>query len=235
MLYYIIFKMSAIIADIEKWNTKKDHKITSVTFSNNIINFTIGNLLIKLHQPLNDDDFYIVETAYKWTNDLNVYSMTHKPTFLKLMLKLMKLHELNTQIINDEYKLCKMKKELEEYMKTSMNPLMNTHTKTIQLFDNKMIGHIIIDEYMSLYKKIKQDNKIDLSLNDNNIFNWKIIFKNFDNPNLNKSLIELNKKYGYDGIIMNIKFHSTLYPNFPPVISIIQPTLANSLMHLICV
>ena len=239
--------MNTIISDIDKWNNKKDNKITNVIIDDNIINFTIDNLKIKLHQPKNDDDFYVIESPYSWTNELNVYSMTNKPPFLKIMLKLMKLHESTKKtvestndflevvpVLNDnidtEYELYKMKHFLEECMKTSTNPI-NTITKTNQLFDNNMIGHIIIEEYMSLYKKSKQYNKYEISLNENNIYNWKIVYTGFSNIELNESLKEMLTKYGYNGIEMNIKFHATLYPNFPPTVSIVRPKLANSLIH----
>jgi baculoviral IAP repeat-containing protein 6 len=240
--------MTTLILEIDKWNAKKDNKIMNIIIKDNVIDFTIDDLKIKLHQPKNDDDFYVVESPYSWTNELNIYSMTNKPTFLKIMLKLMKLYESSKKnvesnndfieaipVLNDnmdtEYELYKMKHFLEECMKTSINPLNNTTSKTNQIFDNKIIGSIIIEEYMSLYKKSKQNNKFEISLNDNNIYDWKIIYKNFSNTELNKSLKDIFTQYGYNGIIMNIKFHATLYPNFPPTVSIIRPKLANSLMH----
>jgi len=234
--------MTSLLTEIDKWNNKKENKIMIVSLKDNILNFTIDNLNIKLHQPKNEDDFYVIESLYEWTNELNIYSMTNKPNFLKLMLKLMKLNEsskskkdfletMPSLELNIDYECYKLKHSLEDYMKTSTNPLNDTLSKTNQLFDNKIIGHIIIEEYLSLYKKIKQDNKIELSLNNNNIYDWKIIYKNFSNQELNKSLKSLYEKYGYDGIVMEIKFHATLYPNFPPTVSIIRPKLANSLIH----
>ena len=71
----------------------------------------------------------------------------------------------------------------------------------------------------------------NIDIINNNIYNWKILFKNFNNPKLEESLIELNGKFKYDYIEVDIYLHGKLYPNYPPVVKVMRPNLEDSLMH----
>ncbi|AYV81429.1 MAG: ubiquitin-conjugating enzyme E2 [Harvfovirus sp.] len=101
-----------------------------------------------------------------------------------------------------------------------------------QLFGQAVVGKIIITEFMKLWELARNPKvgyKIDIV--DNNIYRWKVRYTNFVRKELNASLTELTKMHGYGYIEVDILFHDTMYPNYPPIIKVLRPRLLNSLMH----
>jgi baculoviral IAP repeat-containing protein 6 len=69
-----------------------------------------------------------------------------------------------------------------------------------------------------------------MTLTDGNIFTWNIILPKFNNPKLNFNSEDL-LKYNIKGIEIELSFHGEFYPNYPPLIKIINPKLKNSLNY----
>jgi len=106
----------------------------------------------------------------------------------------------------------------------------NTKSKQpSEIFNSQTASNIIINEFFDMRKKYQNSN-IMISLNQNNIFNWKLQFKHFDNHKLNAQLIKLNKIAGYNYIEIDVQFSNNLYPNYPPDIKISKPVLNRKLM-----
>lgn len=72
----------------------------------------------------------------------------------------------------------------------------------------------IVDIIIKELQGLDNNENFKLSIKDN-IFDFDIIFTNFENENLTSELNRLNS----EGIKMNIKLNSNLYPYFPPSIS----------------
>lgn len=83
------------------------------------------------------------------------------------------------------------------------------------------ITNIIIKELETM----DNNSKFNLIINDN-MFDFDIVFLNFDNENLNSDF----QKHNINGIKMNIKLNQNLYPYFPPDISF-KNKLDNNLHH----
>jgi ubiquitin-protein ligase len=77
----------------------------------------------------------------------------------------------------------------------------------------------------------KNNYNITIDLIDNNVYYWKVCFKNFSNNDLRNSLNQNKDDNGVDFIEVHFSFHDKFYPGYPPFIKVIQPTLSDSLMH----
>lgn len=66
---------------------------------------------------------------------------------------------------------------------------------------------------------------------DDNIFQWNVKINVFnENSNLDSDFRELEKKFGYDYIELQLDFSMDLYPFFPPLVKVIRPRLQGSMM-----
>jgi baculoviral IAP repeat-containing protein 6 len=190
-----------------------------------------------------------LETNNRWVAQLNDYIIEHNPQFGRLLRHINKENnkniknninidtniDINIDIninIDIDIEEALIKKKLEESLTKNKSNITNVDTNNSikKLFDNNSPGTILISQYMELYKYYKNSNTIKLDLYDNNIYNWKLQFRNFNNNKQDEFNI-LMKKYNYDHIELEIKFHDSLYPTYPPFIKIVRPRLNNSLMH----
>ena len=248
--------MEIITKDIEKWNKKRDQKISNVHTDDKTITITFEDINFVITPPKSENDFYVVETQINlpWVNDINIYSLEKHPNFLELITRIAKtikinkntekeqsrevfnannhFMSLNAELDNSNNDYYKLKRHLEDLLKTSYSDSsMDTSSKVKSIFNKENVGKTIVEEYLSLYKAFKNSQRISFELVDNNVFHWRVSFKNFNNDEINKELIKINGLYNYNSIVFDIKFNSILYPNYPPIISIVRPRLANSLMH----
>ncbi|CAH6421162.1 Ubiquitin-conjugating enzyme E2 [uncultured virus] len=241
---------------IQKWCEKKSNLIF-LDSTDNILNFRIGEQIFKIHCPHDYPncqnemlfiDFDDLIFGYTWMSHLNSYIFDNKPNLTKLLSYIDKLFNNFNKVkrldfdsiieddkILDDFDIeeIKFRKKLEDKLLSSKSSLTVDldSTRTPILFGGKLPGHILINDFLSLQKNYKSSSSIKIELLNENIYDWKIIYSNFSNKELNNSLCELEKLYGYNNIEINIQFHDKLYPSYPPFIKIIRPTLNNNLMH----
>lgn len=230
-----------------EWNVYHIYKIKYSDVKDNKIPISIGDYDLIITLPSHIDNFYMFESAHKlsWIDDINIYSMDKHPTLNMLLHKIEKkinkskeqkninMKLLDTVIIpnNDsdrDIALYYERKKLEDCLESSKSKFSEIDIKSKncnQLFVTKTIGEILINEYMNIYKTMSR--KVNISLVNNNIFHWKLQFKNFTNKKLAESLSKINY------IEVDLHFHDKYYPCYPPMIKIIKPHLSNSLMHLL--
>lgn len=194
-------------------------------------------------------------SKFNWLSSLNNYTIRKSPNLSKLLLKIEKEFEKkktkNTLIsttkqdkilnfskfsndidtlesFNIEYYT--LRKKLEDNLLKVHSPLTSSINNIRRLYKGSEPGMIIIEEFMNILKKYK-NKSIILRAVDNNIYYWNVKFKHFNNENIMSELKELDKRYGYDYIELDIYFHDKLFPMYPPVIKVVRPVLSNSLMH----
>jgi baculoviral IAP repeat-containing protein 6 len=218
------------MTDIEfhKW-IKNKTGFTKIIYNNNIHFNLYQYEFILIH---NSSNYFTIETpnnTYEWINKLNIISIQKNITLDKFMTLLYnKVTQLKNLPEHIEIEIYNKQKELESYIKTSFSPLtFDSTTKINQIFNSSTISMILIEEFMDLYKK----KTYDITLVNNNLFHWKILYSNFSNNKLDNELNELKKKHGYAVIEIELLFHDKLYPNYPPNIKIIRPRLNDSLMY----
>ena len=251
--------MELIERDIGRWNDKKPVKIQDHTINGSYLLCTIDDIRLKVTCPKTETDFYMIESLTlvdasdnRWLDDINMYSLTERPTFLKLINKIVSCEKRKvnikptkqTIVFDDsqnedddaieqfDYDFYKLSKDHEKYLDTSFSPFTSEkNSKIAQIFNKKTVGKIVLQEYLELIKTYKGSRNVSIELVDNNIFHWKLKYKSFSNEKLNTSLTLLNSAYNYDYIDVELIFHDTLYPNYPPIIKVIRPRLADALMH----
>ena len=65
---------------------------------------------------------------------------------------------------------------------------------------------------------------------DDNIFQWNVKLRNFNNKQLQEDLQKLDTEFGYDYIELQLDFSMDLYPFFPPLVKVVRPRLQGSMM-----
>ncbi len=133
---------------------------------------------------------------------------------------------------------CRLKHTLQNNKATSVSQLTSVNINNTNnagakknIYDSSLVGDMIIEEYVELYRSYKDNKSVELSIVNDNIYHWKLKFRKFSNVVIKNNLESLMQKYNYDFIEIDVHFHSQLYPNFPPFIKLIRPRLNNSLMN----
>ncbi len=198
------------------------------------------------------------ESGFEWLQHLNTYICDNSPTIYKLLCyiekqsmknirkekaekiellggdvdKLMEDDEFLSKFDVDEMVLRKKLEDDLKNMKSSLTVNIDTN-KTTALFTGSVPGNILIKEYLNCKRKYKdmKEGKVTVDLVDNNIYHWKVIFRNFSNSTLQDSFKQLDKKFGYSYLEVHVQFHDKLYPTYPPFIKVVRPRLNNSLMN----
>lgn len=215
------------------------------------IAFEIGPQKFHINIPKKVDDNMFLElpltiTGYEWLNQINEFIYDKKPTLERLIKFIEKKYETkNKQKTVDIFDIPditinrfdlqeqRYRRSLESKvgtMKSSLNLQTNTD-KTVVLFSGKAHEIILINEFFELRKKYSSSNKVEMSLVNDNIYHWNLKFKDFTNKQLNIEVNELQKNFGYNYVELDVHFHDTLYPGYPPFIRMIRPRLNDSLMH----
>lgn len=247
-----------VIKSINKWKSKSTGHLHLINHINNTLYFTIISQKFSISIP---SDYPQCETGvlfvdipsfkpeFEWLQHINTYISDRNPSIYKLLcyiekqaVKNIKNNEVNSYetIMEDDEYLSKfdideiiLKKRLEDElynMKSTLSVVADS-SKAPVLFTGNIPGNILIKEYLSCRQNYRSNNKISIDLIDNNVYQWKIQFKNFNNTILSDSIKELYNKFGYDNIELHIHFHDKLYPTYPPFIKVIRPRLNNSLMN----
>lgn len=237
------------ISELKKWNESKK-VVTSCTAKGDNVVVMFGKYEFTFTCPTSEDESYIVQSnrPYNWLDDVNIYCLERKPTLSRLLNVMSKQiskikDELDTVVkLGDTVNIDRnLGFDIEKYTKIkSLEALAPTsksvieyHQKRGQLFGQAVVAKIIISEFIKLWDQSRNNSKYPFKIDivDDNIYRWKLKFNNFTNRDLEESLSELETKFGYNYIEVDIYFHDTLYPNYPPVVKILRPRLLNSLMH----
>lgn len=206
--------------------------------------------------PENKEDSHFVDipitlNGFSWLNKINEYIFDKNPNLQDIVTFIENKHldmnknknasnTIKRDIFNvpdleiDKYDLeeRKYRRTLENILSTKKSKLnLSENDSTQALFSGKIPGVLIMNEFFELRKKYSKNSNIEILLDDDNVYVWKLKFKNFTNKKLTEELELLNKKYGIDYVELEIDFHDKLYPNYPPFIKVIRPRLNNGLMH----
>jgi len=227
--------------------------IKFVRNNDNFIAFEVGNQKFNLIMPKDKDSSYFIELpitlkGYEWLSRINEFIFEKNPTLETIMKHIeMKYNDNKKQTTQKDNKFpdipdCdinmfdlqeqRYRRTLESKLETlKSNITLTTDTnKAKEIFSKKTTANIIMGEFFKLRKRY-QDKRIEITLNDDNVYHWKVKFNKFESQNLMTQLEKLKSKYQYTYIELEIHFHDTLYPSYPPFIRVTRPRLENSLMH----
>ena len=228
---------------INKWETEHNTRCNS-TITSTHISVILNTYNFKLSIPRSVGDFYIIESVgntFDWIDDMNIEIIENDfklydiiSNIYSKVQNLSPKEETKSEHVDSDLIMYKQKKYLESLIESSISPLTSATGETSvknKLFSVSHVPKIIIDEYMYVWKTLVNNKTITIELHNNNLYTWSIKYHKFANRELNMSLESLDKQHGYDYIELLITFHSSLYPNYPPMLKILRPRLDNGLMH----
>ena len=201
-----------------------------------------------IKKPSDDFPHYLVSgtTDYPWYGKLNKCCIKKNIALDTLVLQLVKFVKKqkdddkqtpqnllidDSTIDNFNVQYYKLKSELLKHLDTSFSLIMEDSANVKKMYDPKTIGMILIGEYLKLWEQLKSSNTIKLSLDNNNLFSWKISMAFPKQSKLSDGLKKLKERGELDVVEIEMKFHGTLYPNYPPFIRIVRPILDDTLSH----
>jgi baculoviral IAP repeat-containing protein 6 (apollon) len=240
--------------DLNKWKSKSDGSLKLTSESKDTLCFTLGSQEFKISIP---EDYPKCETGmlfvditdiklgYNWMSHLNTYICDKNPSLFKLLCYIEKENKKNLKIDIDTFTKIDdlvsqfdidelmLRKKLESNLKNmkSSLPVGVDAAKAPVLFSDNVPGNILIKEYLDCARRFKGTNRIEVELNGDNVYSWKLKFTAFKNNKLTESLTQLNTKYNYSYIELEVLFHDKLYPAYPPFVRVVRPRLTGSLMH----
>lgn len=212
--------------------------------------FEVGNQRFNIVIPSDSDGSYFIElpitlSGYEWLSRVNEFSFSKKPTIDRLIKYIERKYEENRKTTNvnimdvpdisinqTDLQEQRYRRELEKKISTCKS-ILNVNTdanKAPVLFSGKTPGILILNSFFDLRKK-NVEKSTEITLTNDNIYQWNVKMRNFKNKDLNNELGELQKKYGYNCIEFEVHFHDKLYPGYPPFVRMVRPRLNNSLMH----
>lgn len=231
-------------AILKSWNS--DKKIIQITQFDifcdkiKIIFSDESTTCIEIMIPTNTRKHYVVKSydqRDQWTHTINTFTIEKHPNLKKLLniiCKFVSKKKMDLACLENlpkvDVETNELEKKLLSLIPSSHSPLthiQNNQQQPTALFSN--VGSVIVHEYVSLYKSLRGSNKILLGLYNDNIYQWKILYKYFDNSELNNDM----HNHKCDAIEVSITFHDKLYPNYPPSINIVNPQLKKMLNHVI--
>jgi ubiquitin-protein ligase len=186
---------------------------------------------------LSDDD-----KDYDWIDKLNKYCIMNNlglDNLDKIKKKICKYCDddnLNNKLYQNEYasdlinefdqmEHYTLKSKLQNIAKLSISPL-NAKKTYKTLFNKETVQNLIINEFLDCTSTFSSNKNIKVSLIDDNIYVWNIEILKFKNNKLNNELQNTNQS-----VNIKIIFHSDFYPNYPPIIKILNPHFNNSLIY----
>lgn len=197
---------------------KKHYPLCNITQNEKYIELKYEQIIIKINNPTDLFNFYVCSSGtskdYSFLNEINKICIKKNPTLKQIIIRLLKYISETNMTKSDEQLL---KDKLILFLDKSVS-IVVAEGSTKSLYDPKLVGFLIIDEYIKCLNLSKTSNKFILELNDNNIYSWKITMNNFTNTDIKN-------------VSMFILFHDKLYPNYPPLINIVSPMFKNTLNH----
>lgn len=174
-------------------------------------------------ETINDKNYISISSKinYDWIPMLNIYSVEKKPSIEKLIqkiyLKIKDSKPINTNIKkhNNNINLELLLIEEKERIKNLSCDTKYVDLKNVKkIFSDSIIKDIVINEYMKTWKNYHNSN---IKIYTNNLYDFGVEF--------------LNLKDNLKNVKMNIILNSKYYPNYPPIVNITYPELANSMIH----
>ena len=253
--------ISIIDTDLKKWvsETTYNKVLHSRLNDSNTIEFTFNKSTFKIICPKNYPDhkkghIYIDfdenDNDINWISFINVYAYTKNPTLYDLLSRIDDLYKeylekvdytdnkfsVESDFAKDEdmidsydMEIDKLKAQLE-HNTDSISCFVLNEAESLYINKNDTRSKLLT-EFVDLVKKYKDDNRVELTVVNNNIYHWRVKFKKFDNIAITAVLESLNKKYGYDYLEVEIFFHHKCYPIYPPLIKYVKPRLSKSLIY----
>ena len=233
--------------------------ILFISHENDVISMSCNGINFTLKCPTNYPNhrignFYAEysDESLNWLGYVNLYCTTRNPTTLTKVLNKLDssfckynqekpvyehmdgddlYHE--EEIINSfDIEISRKKAKLYANMKNCTSALqLETSKQHVQMFKGDLPGAIILNEFVALSGKYKNDDKVIIDTVDDNIYHWKLKFSKFESNALSSSLESLSDKFGYNYMEIDIHFHDKFYPTYPPVLKYIRPRLNKCLMH----
>lgn len=198
--------------------------------------FSYNSSQFKILNPNTDNGCYIVlsadEREYDWLDKINkscIIENIDKKEIKKKIEKYLKKYGIKKKTFDmmiDHYSL---KEKLNNLAKSSYSPII-AEKSAKKLFNEDIVSNIIINQYINCLAWLRHEKNTNISLVDGNIFIWNIVLSKFNNPKLNFTSENLSK-FNIDGIEIELYFHGEFYPNYPPVIKIVNPKLKDSLNY----
>lgn len=228
--------MEFIDNELKQWENKSQNIIKIGLLRENIIHANINNYEIKIDcneyrdkRKLNIK--YNQDENLEWLSTVDLYCCTKKPSLKKLLKKIEK-EFIKNDIVSKNNMLDKNKLEIEELklkdklLKNLQNNdnILSTETEKKNIYEKKTIDELLVNQYLSVYKKFTDKNIVIEPINDK-VNNLRIKFYKFEKEELNKQINTLKENKNIDHIEITITFNNELYPIYPPVIKYIKPIL----------
>lgn len=214
----------------------------------------IGVQQFTISLPDSPSEFYFIEVVnhqpgYDWLGRVNEFIFEKNPKNLKMVIdhieekynsekerkkKILELFdepEIKIDMFDiNEQKYRRLIESKLNTLKSTLNLNVDSHKAPI-LFSGQTPGLLILDEFFKLRKKYSKDDKMVLTLVNDNIYHWNLKMRGLANKTVTDSLNTLNAKYGYNYIEFEIHFHDKLYPCYPPFLKAIRPRLEDDLIY----
>lgn len=213
------------------------------------IEINLYNIKSKIMKPSNSFQYYSVipcNNDYIWYDKINMFCMQENPSEKKIISKLIKQIEKEfsktnqmtennkkneIENIDENLEYYSLKSKLTQLIKNSTNGYnLDVDQNVKKLYDENIIKRLLVDEFLSIWKWSKQSNNISVELVNDNMYIWKVKIFNFKNNELMNDLLNL-KNNSEKCVEVEISFHEKFYPNYPPMVRIINPNLQNKLSH----
>lgn len=236
--------MDAVIQDWAKSHVGVD--IENIEASDKTVVFVINGRKFKIEKHGVKTQYFVVMSLdgekYTWLDNLNMSAIERKLSIAKILDKIIRFIEsvphmdkieivVEPTVTIDSFNIAQHKEKvrLQQYIKTSKSQV-TISAKVKRLFSQNVVADMIINEYLSLWKKSATDKNFTIDVVNDNLYHWRIKLTGF-NSDFSESLKRVNSKYGYNCVMVDIMFNDTFYPNYPPTIKILRPRLQHSLMH----
>jgi ubiquitin-protein ligase len=198
--------------------------------------FNYDSSQFKILDPSENNGYYIVVSAdereYDWLDKINkscIIEKIDKKEIKSKIEKYLKKYGIKKKTFDISLDYYSLKEKLINLSKISQSPII-AEKSAKKLFHKDMVSNVIINQFIDCLQWLRNDRNTSISLTDGNVFIWNIVLSKFNNPKLNFNSEEL-LKYNIKGIEIELCFHGEFYPNYPPVIKIINPKLKDSLNY----
>jgi len=254
-------KFHSVKSELKRWKRKSDCSSLKLNREDDAtLYFTINDIDFNVNLPFNYPDHRtgsfcaeFKDDELNWMGYDNIFANVNNPSLSRFLLHIeesYKKHSCGTEVALEDidedgfYKdeetidtfdidISRMRRELDSNMDkcTGGFSIEGKDRKAPQLFKGSVPGNIILNELMQLLVKYRDDEKVEITPVDNNVYHWNVKFRAFDNESLRAAMVSLKTRYDYDYIEFDVYFHEQYYPTYPPLIKYKRPRLNKCMMH----